>query len=379
MADVKSPEAKVVEFKEKLLSEMFASYASIGRDSANPSTYFMWNNETGEYKYYFLRVCHADMRYSAAGIKPDEMITGIPFTDEIDLTYQRMLLSGPFRAVADHIALKFGGPKDKYAYSHITDLATFPANVLNNYIIATRLPIEHSHLLPMFGTMLEKGYDETFSLLLSFSRSGKIDGPRTMALGATNTNHMWFDPSSSWKNLLSGSFENPSKPFKGNPMAIIPANVIWGYDPSMALKLRNIGDDAEIAEIFGVGLNKALPEPYVPGRRPPRPAKAKINAINIIGQAGLMANFQQQVAAAQAAGEPMVVDIEAHPQAIPGAPQGFQFVGNNWVNMGQHPPQPPAPLQWQDFNEQPHQPEVDDIDDDDEDLDEFPDDIDDDF
>lgn len=368
MADVKSPENKVFNIEDKLLPEMFATYASIKRDIANPSSFILWNNETGASKACFLRVCHADMRYGAVDIKPDEMVTAIPFTDEIDLFYQRMLLSGPFRAVADHIELKTGGTRGKYHYAHITDLGTFPANVLNNYCIATRLPIEHSHLLPMFEKMLEKGYDETFSILLSFSRSGKINGPRTMALGGTNSNHMWFDSSSNWANLLKGNFEKPSRPYKFNPLDTIPANSIWGTDADMARKMRGIGDDEEIAELFGFGLKKAVPTPFVPNKIKRNSVKLKPNAAAAL--------FNEAVQAMQAGAQPgaMAVDIEvAQPPGMHPAQWVFQAAEGGWVNAGQHAPQPvivkPIPFpQWQVNMNQPDQPEVD-IDDDDEDLD----------
>lgn len=250
------------------------------------------------------------------------LITAVPKTDERSLTYQRMLMHGPFKAFSDLISLEC---VDGNYFFLLSELDKWPANVLYNFCIATRVPIEISHLLPQFGALIEKGYDPTLAFLLSYSCNGvPFKEERSYPY---NRGHFWFDTSSDWTRILSGDMTEMSVPYSKKPSACSPTNKIWG-NSDKHLKIMKMPDE-KVAELFELPVKIAPP--------PPGPKKSKAEQLN-----EYLAKFH--------ANNQLVQDIPIAPIA----PVNLQFN--------------PAAQEWQPVQEQPPEQEPMHVIDDDDDL-----------
>ncbi len=232
------------------------------RSSYGVSNWFQWKNnaETAEdVSDHFNRPCHAEMLYSYPGWT--DLITAVDKTDEASLAYQKMLIYGPFKGFSDQITLHQVG---KEYFVHCSGLDVWPANVIYNYCIATRVPREHSIYLPHFMKLVEKGYDPTLAFLLSWSTYGKGRSHRTFP----SLSHYWHDVTSDWSSIISGTFTKPSVSFFKNPTQCIPSNSIWGIDPG--IRRLNGKSDEQIAKMFNM-----LPVVQAP-IEPPKPKIEKL-------------------------------------------------------------------------------------------------------
>lgn len=207
---------------EEYLPKMFSSYSELNGDD-EVSSWIVWSNETDKVKIQLNEVCHAKLWSHDPGFT--DLITAVPVADEVSLAYLRMLIHGPFKAMGDLISLEQQG---EYHYLHCSDLDKWPANVLYNFCIASRVPIEHEYLLAGWHTLCKQGYDQVLAFLLSYSYGGNLKAKKR---DFPNLCHFWFDPSSNWKCILSGSCDTSEVSFKKNPKRSIPCNVIWGKDP----------------------------------------------------------------------------------------------------------------------------------------------------
>lgn len=203
---------------KKNLPQLFKSYPNLS--SGMPSSYFLWSDEPPVTADFFTKVCHADMNMLSPGF--DHLVTACPKSDEISLAYQQMLIHGPFRALSDLIGLHKVG--DNY-YLLCSELGKWPANVLYNFCIASRVPLEYPDYLPYWAELVQAGYDQTLAFLLSYSVRGDSsqkyrDFPRQ--------NHLWVDPASNWRNILTGEMVKMAPSFKDYPKGCNPCNVIWG-------------------------------------------------------------------------------------------------------------------------------------------------------
>lgn len=247
------------------LSALFNTYGSL--DPSNPSSYFLLSKDPPRSVTYFIAVCHASLR-AVQHNTWDSLVTAVPKSDELSLSYQRMLIQGPFRGLSDLINLEKSG--DHY-YIRCNELDKWPANVLSNYCIATRVPIEYPHYLPLWEELVKLGYDSTLAFLLSSSTMGEhFNGNRTFP----QLNHMWTDPSSDWRAIVHGEMANLTESFRSKPSASFPCNVIWGTRPDY-VKYVTMGDE-EISQHLNL--------PIVPPKAPPRRDKVRTLYQEIIAQ-----------------------------------------------------------------------------------------------
>ena len=322
---------------EKELLQLIASYPSL-TDLA-PSSWFVWSEDTGiPPKLRLASVCHADMRFHSAGY--DHLVTAMPMRDEISIRYIRMLIHGPFRAFGDLITLK----KHKHDYYiQVDHLDKWPANVLFNFCIASRVPIEYPYLFERWRELVKEGYPEFFSFLLSYSTAGK---PFKKEREFPCHNHFWFDPAADWHKLLAGSPDLTVKSFRDAPWNTTPANVIWGKS-DLHYKLARL-TDSQVGEIFDIKL-KPKPEPRK--RLTPEAGLMKKYVYDIeAGQALHQAIHDEMVGAAPA--------VDPMPQPLAGA--WAQIIANQQaggVHLNAIPPvfpqqidaapvQPPQPPDW---------------------------------
>lgn len=324
------------------LTNMFHTYDDMTPDK--PSSYFLWSNNDFKSKEFLSNVCHAGLPGLDRNIW-DNLITAVPKSDEISLAYQRMLIQGPFKGLSDLITLESKG--NNY-YIRCTNLDKWPSNVLYNYCIATRLPIEFNNLLPRWNELVKVGFNSTLALLLSQSTNGT---PFSKNYGRKfpNSNHMWFDPSSDWLAIVNGEMLDPApESFKKQPAHCFPCNVIWGSRQNY-FKYITMSDE-EISEQLGL--------PIVISKPPPKRPTFKPNKIPPIDWVAI-----------QAAQHPQLAQFEdvAPPQAPPEG-WGQHFLGqevnalqiaNNQLHMaieaapavGQLLPQPIVDWEHQNFDD----------------------------
>lgn len=241
------------------LKELIESYPTLTPES--PSSWFVWSDTPGTPpKSYSALICHADMRYTHTGY--DHLVTAVPKNGKISLKYIRMLIHGPFRAFSDLISLV--STKDGY-YLQCDELKKWPANVLFNFCIASRAPIEFGYQINGWEELLGQGYPEVLAFLLSHSMKGeKFNYGRRFP----DHGHYWFDPSSDWRRIIDGTPDLTGLNYHDFPNAVTPTNAIWGksQDFQVVQKLDNI----KAAEYFGF-------------KFPPKLEKTKINTIRPSG------------------------------------------------------------------------------------------------
>lgn len=309
----KSPYAELPEPLKSNLPALFASYPDLCETS--PSSWFVWTD--GKSKEHISSVCHAAMCYDGNGW--DDMITAVPKDDELSLEYLRMLIRGPFRSMSDLIKLDRVG---KNYFLHIMSLGKWPANVLMNFCIASRIPIEFHFMLSNWYARCEKGFDPTLAWLLTYSYGTKFGEKKQFdyrSFDIAHPGHMWIDPASNWTNILYGTFERPSRAFKTHPHDARPTNVIWGKSKDYG-RLMTMTDD-EIASFYTRPIQVIEPPPPPP----PKVVKKKQIYINPF---------------AQPAPQP-----EQPPLGLVGQIQAMVAEDNFWAGVNNQPIEL-APLNW---------------------------------
>lgn len=247
------------------LKVLFESYTSINVDKGQPSSYMLVRDEPAYVKTYCLVACHAGMKNVDPNVF-DRLVTAVPKAAKNDLAYLSMLINGPFRCISDLIHLIQDAETGLW-YLECTDLDKWPADVLYNFCIASRVSIEWPHLLDYWASLVTLGYDPTLAFLISQSNSGKeFAGERAWDFD----HHMWFDASSDWRLILKGDPATIAPSFKSSPPSCIPCNRIWGSSADY-IKLLT-ATDKEIAQFFDM-------EPVVPAPPLPKP-ELKLNQVN---------------------------------------------------------------------------------------------------
>jgi hypothetical protein len=206
----------------------------------------MWTKDKVLTHYH--EICHANMYYEVPGF--DELVTAVPKNDAISLEYLRMLIRGPFRSMA-HL-IKLDRVHNQY-YLHCLNLGQWPANVLMNFCIASRVPIECGFLLEPWAKRCDLGFEPVLAFLLTYSYGGTNKGnlipqydSRTFAF--PRPGHLWLDPASDWRAILSGVMVKQSVSYKQRPAACRPTNIIWGHSSDYMI-IKKMTDE-QIAEFY---------------------------------------------------------------------------------------------------------------------------------
>jgi hypothetical protein len=275
----KSPYHDLPAVLQKHLPQMFQSYPNLR--TATPSSWFAWTED--KVVAHNKAICHADLLHDGDGW--DEMITAVPKNDELSLEYLRMLIRGPFRSMSDLI--KLDRIKDNY-FLHLLSLDKWPANILMNFCIASRVPIEFHFMLDTWSSRCEIGFDPTLAWLLTYSYGSKIDNQQfnTRTFSIHRPGHMWLDPASNWKNILAGHMEKVSRPFKTHPFDSTPTNIIWGHCSDYQ-KLQSMTDE-EISVFYEQPIKVFEAPPPPP---PPPPIKKYKPGVMVIHQLPPLANL----------------------------------------------------------------------------------------
>lgn len=181
------------------------------------------------------------MRYTPKGY--NYLVTAVPKSDHVSLSYLRMLIHGPFKGVSDLIHLV--KTKEGY-YLQCSDLEKWPSAVLFNFCMASRVPIEFQNQLDGWVDVMDEGYPEVLAFLLSHSTEGKkFKAYRSYP----EHGHHWFDPSSDWRRIIEGRPDLSGLNYGNYPTSVTPSNSIWGktYDYDVVRKMDNV----KAAEFYG--------------------------------------------------------------------------------------------------------------------------------
>lgn len=247
----------------------------------------MWNGD--EDTAYNMAICHAAMAHHHSSYT--DLVTAVPDSSEVALEYLRMLVRGPFRSVSDLIKLDRVGSN---YFLHCLRLDKWPANVLMNFCIASRVPIEFKYLLGPWAKRCEAGFDPVLAFLLTYSYGADLNNKpyQYRSFAFHKPGHLWFDPASNWSNLLNGVIEKASGSYYDFPQACRPTNVIWGHTKEYDL-LKKMTDE-EIAAYYTQAI-EVYQKPEVP--KAPKGYKLKpamdIDAYHNFLQQGGLGNVAQ--------------------------------------------------------------------------------------
>lgn len=167
-------------------------------------------------------VCHQKVRYAKANVY-DQMITSCPVVHE---KFHNWLMTELFGEWSDHFHLEFYG-KTKKPYIRISDLATIPANVLYNFCIASRIPLEFPKTTQFWEEMVSvRGLHPGFALAICRMHIEK----GALANNETNWNHWPIDTTCSLYPLTTYKVDpnTLTEMFKAHPTQVTPTNRIWG-------------------------------------------------------------------------------------------------------------------------------------------------------
>ena len=258
--------------KQELAKQLVNTYSKITPSA--PSSWVVFSDDERTEDHRWLDICHARLFNMDVGLY-DQLMTAVPCDSDLDLSYITYLIDGPFRAFRDRISLETievqgpAGDDQKKYYLHCTKLDTWPANVLYNFCIASRTPIEFDFIVKAWGQLVSAKVDEALAFQvasrLAFRYKGNsyrsdrpvpLGDPWDWKLDVINCpmGHFWFDPTANWKNIMDGTpvLEMFTNNYKDNTEDCTPCNVIWGMsDPETTKKL--VGKTVkELSQHFGL-------------------------------------------------------------------------------------------------------------------------------
>lgn len=199
------------------------------------------------------------MYYYADG-QFDQSVTLVTDPTPIGLRYIKFLTDVVFQPYKQYISLE---ELDGVYYVRMTDLDKWPANVLFNFCIATRTPLEFPEIIDAWERLLTAGVPETIAFMVAAShKEGPPKGdPWTWKLSyyeylgsiTLPSGHFWFDATSDWGLIYHGTplaiAGVPS--FKEEPSRVRPCNIIWGQMTRETFKVlisktvKELVDEAE--------------------------------------------------------------------------------------------------------------------------------------
>lgn len=157
----------------------------------------------------------------------DTCITSLPRQTALDLAYYQMLIDFPFKAYAPFLSIETTEDGLEY-YARITGLRTLPPQLVYNFVIATRTPVEWEfYWFKKFSLLARAGVQP----MLAFSLSQHLvpddieSDPLTWKFTGLDGSdwHFWNDPTNDWLRLINGTPIITEGQKYG-----APCNVIWG-------------------------------------------------------------------------------------------------------------------------------------------------------
>lgn len=184
--------------------------------------------------------------------KHHQLLTAVPIKTSKALDYLNFLLDVPFKPFKEIIHLVKHEQEDEY-YIHVTDLYGIPANVLFNFVIATRAPIEFPDTLALWQRLKELGVQPGLAVCLAGLADLTRPFPKNLNAtlvveGPPSAGHWWFDMYSSWSNVINGAPNNSGLSYTKRPSESTPCNSIW----------HGVQDSHKTVRLFGKSLQELM-------------------------------------------------------------------------------------------------------------------------
>lgn len=236
-----------------------------------PSSWTTYDTDLTKVNEQHKQICHANMAFDEQPGK-DVLLTACPKTDDLSIKYIEFLMRGPFRAFQDKIS--FVSCNDK-PIIRVDDLDQWPANVLFNFCVATRVPIEHRSYLKLWGKLVKSGVDENVAAAIGFYYANDAVNIPIRNDPLFTNQHFYFDMNSKLSNIVHGTFTTSADSYKMNPEASKPSNGIWGFCTPEDRELIKGKTPAELCEVFKVSFT------------PPKERKIKVEELEAAKAAGV--------------------------------------------------------------------------------------------
>lgn len=209
-----------------LVKTVVDSYPRLNKTSC--CSYGVISDDGIHSKSNILHVCHFQLPMSAYNTY-DQLITSYPVKDEVDLKFFNFMKNYLYKKWTSYILLE-QTEDDKY-YIRVTNLSEFPANVLYNLCICSRIIVERPQYLQFWDELVTLGVNNALAFALCRCTLQCPDKPlldRTIdTIG--NDNHHWpFYTRLNLANLIANDLVDVSKDYKLDPRKCIPTNTIWG-------------------------------------------------------------------------------------------------------------------------------------------------------
>ncbi|OYV41142.1 MAG: hypothetical protein B7Z80_02700 [Rhodospirillales bacterium 20-64-7] len=211
------------------------------------SDWVVFNEDRSKVRYHHSQACHDQMVYSSEA-NCDMMFTGMPNTDDLSRKFIDYLIRRPYNSMSDLITVEQSDSGKMFI--RCSQLDKWPANVLFNFCIASRIPIEFRFQLERWQRWMEMGFDESLALILAF-KFGHVGINQTLDPPSTFSQHLPFDTTLCWSSFIKGEMSKISPhSYKDKPSACSPGNVIWGKSPPDERESTLGKTPLELAEIF---------------------------------------------------------------------------------------------------------------------------------
>lgn len=172
--------------------------------------------------------CHKQLRYADPDYY-DQMITSYPKDDEFFFDFIKNTL---YRKWSEHFHREID-PETEKPYIRVTGLDTLPANVLQNFCIASRMPVEFPQDILRMKTLISAGLHPVIAFALRQARAidkvtANTNIDQRIEVISLFQDHSPITNTSSLRRLVSCDPHLLSGPYKSNPKSVTPTNCIWG-------------------------------------------------------------------------------------------------------------------------------------------------------
>lgn len=224
-----------------------------GRHHGSPcSTVFF--DDTGS-RESLIDACHSSVQLSYT--KYNNLVTSLPNSTPIDLAYYQMLLDIPFKNFTNHFSIE--KTEDGHYYALVRDIPKIPPQVLYNFVIATRTPVEWSfYWFEKWSKLCKAGVNPMLAFILSTNKLSGTKGNDPLVWTFKDRSgsdwHFWFDKNVDWSNLLTASVTL-------HTYGCTPCNTIWGSNNYEWFTSQKGLTVQQISDKFGCAV---IPNPEFP-------------------------------------------------------------------------------------------------------------------
>jgi len=240
--------------EEAIIRNLVHFYPVMSKE--HPASWAVFSDDLEHVEHFNLKPCHAVM-YDHDSFVYDQLITAVTSSRPIDIEFLKYLIHGPYHQFNDRISIE---TIDEDYFIRCRDLSTWPANVLYNFCIATRVPIEFPHFIDDWWKLNRADVDPGLAFLIvcrnTYGNHRVPPDPWSWKLTDLYCpgGHFPFDAVSRWDTWIKGVplLKSYSANFKDNPSGVTPSNTIWGKETPEAANALVGKTVKELSEHFGL-------------------------------------------------------------------------------------------------------------------------------